>query len=626
MITSANPASFRLSGYSEDDLVGKHFSKIAANQARDIPKYLKIFVSILNDNLPEPFEVQLDTKDGVPIWAEAHVGHLKVNGKSVGVQVILRDITERKKSEQALKESQKKLKEYSDHLEELVEEKVKELRESDVSFRELAELLPQTVFEIDLENNVTFINHIGLEHYGYTQEDRKKGLNVLNLFIPEDRDRAEKNGLRMMNGDEVLNTEYAALRKDGSTFPVDIFALPIIRDGKVKGFRGIAIDLTERKKSGEEIRESEKKYRTLVELSPDGITTMNRWGTITSVNRAFEKLTGYSDEEIVGKHFTKIGTLRARDLPRYLKMFSDVLRGKNVPFIEFAYKQKDGTIRWAEAHVSIMREDSKLIGIQAVLRDITDRKKSEQALKESQKKLKEYSDHLEELVEEKTKELKGAERMIAMGEIAAMVGHDLRNPLTGIAGAAYYIKTKLDPKRDKNIQKMLEIIERNIEYSDKIINDLLEYSRKLILEKMDTTPQSIMREILSSIQIPKKIQVKDRTQRELMITIDTQKMKRVFTNIITNAIDAMPKGGTLTIASRELKDNVEITFTDTGEGIPDEIKEKIWTPLFTTKAKGMGLGLAICKRMVEAHDGSISVKSNVGKGTTFTITIPLKKE
>jgi signal transduction histidine kinase len=171
---------------------------------------------------------------------------------------------------------------------------------------------------------------------------------------------------------------------------------------------------------------------------------------------------------------------------------------------------------------------------------------------------------------------------------------------------------------------MLEIIERNIEYSDKIINDLLDYSRKIHLERIETTPQSIMREILTSIQISKKIQVEDETQREPKICVDVQKMKRVFTNIITNAMDAMPEGGKITIKSRQWNDNVEFTFTDSGEGIPKEIIDKIWVPLFTTKAKGMGLGLAICKRMVKAHSGSIFVKSKVGKGTTFTIMIPLK--
>ena len=135
-----------------------------------------------------------------------------------------------------------------------------------------------------------------------------------------------------------------------------------------------------------------------------------------------------------------------------------------------------------------------------------------------------------------------------------------------------------------------------------------------------------MTNILGSIQIPQRIKIEDNTQREPIISVDVQKMKRVFTNIITNAIDTMPKEGKLTIKSREWNDNVEFTFTDTGSGIPKEIIEKIWTPLFTTKAKGMGLGLAICKRMVEAHGGSVFAKSKVGKGTTFTIKIPIKRE
>jgi signal transduction histidine kinase len=272
-----------------------------------------------------------------------------------------------------------------------------------------------------------------------------------------------------------------------------------------------------------------------------------------------------------------------------------------------------------------MRDKGKFSGIQAVLRDITDRKESELALKESQKQLQEYSEHLEELVEAKTKELKKAERMAAIGEIASMVGHDLRNPLTGIAGAVYYLKTTLDPTMNSTQMKMLDIAERNIEYSDKIINDLLEYSRKIHLDTTKTTPQTLISETITAIQIPKNIHVTERTQHNPMIIVDIQKMKRVFTNIITNAIDAMPKGGDLKITSRKLNENVVFRFTDTGEGIPDEIKDKIWTPLFTTKAKGMGLGLAICKKMVEGHGGTIFMVSTIGKGTTFQIKLPLKR-
>jgi len=253
------------------------------------------------------------------------------------------------------------------------------------------------------------------------------------------------------------------------------------------------------------------------------------------------------------------------------------------------------------------------------------------ALKKSQDKLRHYSEHLEELVKERTRKLRlaqeqllKAERLAAIGEVAAMVGHDLRNPLTGIAGAAYYLKTKFGSKMDKKTKEMLELIEKDIEYSNNIINGLLNYSREIRLELTETTPKSIIKDALTLVEVPSNIRILDLTENKPKIEIDTQKMKRVFVNIIKNAIDAMPEGGELTIASKELNGNLEIAFTDTGTGIPKDIMEKIWTPLFTTKAKGMGLGLSICKRIVEAHGGSISVESIVGKGTTFTVTFPIK--
>jgi signal transduction histidine kinase len=217
-----------------------------------------------------------------------------------------------------------------------------------------------------------------------------------------------------------------------------------------------------------------------------------------------------------------------------------------------------------------------------------------------------------------------AERLAAIGELAAMVGHDLRNPLTGIIGATYYLKTKLGPEMDKKTEEMLEIIERDIEYSNKIVNDLIEYSREIQLELTETTPKSITNEALTLVKIPQNIRVRDLTKDEPKIKIDAERMKRVFVNIIQNAIDAMPEGGELTITSDELSGSLEIAFADTGVGMSKEIMEKLWTPLFTTKAKGMGLDLSTCKRIVEAHGGNISVESAVDEGTIFTVTIPVK--
>ncbi|MGC9094790.1 MAG: GAF domain-containing protein [Candidatus Bathyarchaeia archaeon] len=252
-------------------------------------------------------------------------------------------------------------------------------------------------------------------------------------------------------------------------------------------------------------------------------------------------------------------------------------------------------------------------------------------LEEAKKQLEEYADQLEQKVEERTRELKKSQeqllktqRLAVIGELAGMVGHDLRNPLTSIAGAQYYLKKRLNLEANDKIREMLELIEKNIAYANKIINDLLDYSREIELELIEKTPKSLVAEALSLVEIPKNIEIKDFTTHNPKIKVDPEKIKRVFTNIIKNAVEAMPKGGTLTIKSRKVHDKVEISFTDTGVGMSKETLAKLWTPLFTTKAKGMGFGLPICKRFVEAHKGCITAESTPGKGTTFTVTIPIE--
>jgi signal transduction histidine kinase len=253
-------------------------------------------------------------------------------------------------------------------------------------------------------------------------------------------------------------------------------------------------------------------------------------------------------------------------------------------------------------------------------------------LNNARTQIQEYAGELEIKVRERTKELIEAqarllktERLAAIGELAGMVGHDLRNPLTGIAGATYLLKSRYKSILDARGKEMLEIIERDIEYSNKIINDLLEYSREVTLELADSNPKSIIEMILSNLEVPSNIRVTNQTQDEPILKIDTKRMRRVFTNIIKNAIDAMPKGGNLKIRSERTEDDVVFSISDTGEGMSRETLNRLWTPLFTTKAKGMGFGLSICKRFVEGHGGKISVESELGKGSTFKVTLPIGK-
>jgi PAS domain S-box-containing protein len=256
-----------------------------------------------------------------------------------------------------------------------------------------------------------------------------------------------------------------------------------------------------------------------------------------------------------------------------------------------------------------------------------------ESLENARKELQLYADQLEQKVEERTREIREmqdkllkAQRLAVIGELAGMVGHDLRNPLTSIAGATYYLKRRLNQTIDGKVMEMLELIERNISYSNKIINDLLDYSREIKLDITETSPKALVEDALASVEIPNNIRVVKIVNNRPRIKVDFEKVKRVLVNLIRNAVDAMPKGGTLTIKCRRKGGKVEFAVSDTGVGMSEETRKKLWTPLFTTKARGMGFGLSICKRFVEAHGGAISVESALGKGSTFTVTLPIEPE
>jgi len=382
----------------------------------------------------------------------------------------------------------------------------------------------------------------------------------------------------------------------------------------------------ERKKLENALLESEEKLRRVFEATADGIVVAGLDTKIIDCNQATLSLFGCtSKKEIVGKSGLDLVAQRSREatLAHIENSLSTNQRvSKNV---ECTLVTKDGHEFQAEVSSSITKDSagrSKYVVI--IGRDITQRKKTE-------KQLHEYMEHLEEKVDERTQKLKDAqaqvvksERLAAIGQLAAMVGHDLRNPLASIAGAQYYLKRKLALQIDEKTKEMLEVIERSVYHSEKIIADLLDYSRELHLELEETSPKAVVKEALDLVQIPTTITISDQTHAEHSIVVDIEKAKRVFANIIKNAVDAMSDGGKMTITSRMLEDNCEIALKDTGKGMTPETLDKIWSPLFTTKTKGVGLGLAICKRIIEAHGGSIRVESIVGEGTTFTVVVPLK--
>ena len=178
-------------------------------------------------------------------------------------------------------------------------------------------------------------------------------------------------------------------------------------------------------------------------------------------------------------------------------------------------------------------------------------------------------------------------------------------------------------KLDDKGREMVATIETCIQRSNKIINDLLEYSKDLHLDLRETNPKALLKSTLRKIEVPGTIRIDDQTQNEPNFLVDGDKIERVFLNIICNAFDAMPNGGKLAVTSEKTKNNVIFSFRDTGTGMTKEVMSKLWTPLFTTKAKGMGFGLPICKRIVEAHGGEIKAETEPGRGSVFTVALPL---
>ena len=327
-------------------------------------------------------------------------------------------------------------------------------------------------------------------------------------------------------------------------------------------------------------------------------------GKIMRVNQAFFDLTGYSEKEVIGKSVNEM--LRVVNASNHEKVTPIVenLRGvREIRNYELSFYTKTGEKRIGTVSGSMVSDNSgKDVGAAFVLHDVTERRDIEQKLLKS-------------------------ERFASIGELAGMLGHDLRNPLSGIRGANFYLRRRLDSKLVPEEKAMFESIEKSIDYSNKIINDLLDYSSyysdEVKLDLSQVTPKSIVKAALALSMQPKNISLIDNTEDSPQFYVDEVKICRSFINILKNAFDAMPNGGEVQILSVAEPDKVTFTFKDNGCGMTKETMQKLWTPLFTTKAKGMGFGMIICKRNINAHGGKIGLESVLGQGTLITVELPL---
>jgi len=536
-------------------------------------------------------------KDGreVPLSASCVVIYDEEGG-SHAILATYRDITERKQMEWALRESERR-------------------------YHRLVDTAPDVIYTISWDGTLTSLNPAFEKITGWS---RNEWLNkpFAELVHPDDLAKAVETFQQTMRGETPPPYELRIRTKSGDYLMGEFTSKPLIEKGEVIGGLGITRDITERKKAEEALQEAEKRYRTLFEHSPSGILLIDsKTAGIIEFNDITCSQLGYSRDEFAK---LQISDFDALETPRDTKARITKILCEGKDAFETKHRTKDGKLRDILVIVQKTRISGKDI-FHCIFHDITERKTAEDQLEE-------YSEKLEQKVQEKTKELLEshkklvvAERLATIGEVATQVGHDLRNPLTSIKGAAYYLKMDKNIKLDKNAIKMLDTIDNSITYSDKIITDLLDFSQEIKLKPVGKIVRDIVTDAISSITVPKKVNVINSTESEPTIRADSLLIRRVLHNVFINAFDAMPDGGTLKIESKENGENVSIRICDSGVGMPKNVIEKVFTPFFTTKARGVGLGLAICKRIVEAHGGSISVESKKGKGTCVTIILPKNK-
>jgi len=366
-----------------------------------------------------------------------------------------------------------------------------------------------------------------------------------------------------------------------------------------------------------------------IESSLNAIAISDLAGNLTHVNSAFLKLWGYSSQaEVLGKPavgFWQMGE-KATEVV-------EVLQSQGGWAGELIAQGSDGASFEVEVAASMVKDvTGQPVCMMASFSDITKRKRAEEEIRR-------LNADLEKRVEERTRALRDAqeklgrqEKLALLGQISGSVSHELRNPLGVISNAIYFLNL-VQPEADEKIKKYHAMIEHEVQTADKIIADLLDFSRLKSVDREPVSIAAVVQSTLNRFPVPESITVKLKLPPDLpLVFADPRQIEQVLGNLITNACQAMsqgstarvPKGGKLTISANRHKQMVEIAVKDNGEGILPENMHNLFEPLFTTKIKGIGLGLAVSKKLAEANGGRIEVQSERGEGSTFMLVLPVQ--
>jgi len=583
----ANDAAFNLLGYTREDLPKLNFASLIGED--QLPTAFETLQEIVQTGSQNHFtEFKLKKKTGDYIWVETDGSLIKRDEKPYAILSVARDITGRKKSEMAL-------------------------RQSEARFRTAMENLPFDFFMLDKAGRYVLQNTVCKAHWGDIIDKR-----------PEDVASSEKitalwkdNNRRALDG-EVVQGEIEYIINGKKRYYFNIIS-PIRDDDQILGILGVNIDISELKETEYALRESEKRFRNLAELMPETIFEADLEGNLTFVNRKAYDYFGYTRQDFE-RGLNCFDMIAPDDRERAFENISRILKGEKIGLNEYKAMKKDGSTFPIMIHSAPIRRKGTLLGVRGFIIDLTDRKQAEA---------------------EKTKlevQFYQAQRLETIGTLAGGIAHDFNNLLMTIQGNTSLML--FDVEQAHSHYSLLKNIEKQIERGAKLTRQLLGYARK---GKYNVKPIDLNQVVKESSETFGRTRKELRIRRKLdahlcSIEADQGQIEQILYNLYVNAADAMPDGGELLLETanathQDIKGNlysptpgeyVRLSVADTGTGIAEEIQARIFDPFFTTKemGRGTGLGLASAYGIVKSHEGYIEVRSEKDEGTTFHIYLP----
>lgn len=566
-----------LLGYDEmEEILGKPI--LAFVHPEDQKTVLQRIQTLSRGGRTSPIEMRLVRKDGASLPVETASISIQFEGGSA-IMVSLRDITARKQAEAEVRETQER-------------------------YRSLVESMPDAVMVHD-EENILYVNPSAVKTFGAQSEEEFVGKPFWMVVPAEFRDPVRARLRATMEKGTVNELAERKLKRlDGTLIDVLVTSVPFYDRGR-RVVLAIFLDVTARKQAEEENRKNQERFRRIFEDSPIGIGLVSLDSRIITANPKLCEIVGYGVEELTGKSFAEI--THPEDVNLDLGYFQQLAKGEISTYnIEKRFIHKSGSLIWGDLTGTLIRDEkgTPIYGL-GMVEDITGRKTAEQKAQKYQ-------------------------RLAALGEMAAGMAHEIRNPTAAISAQAQYLLKKLEGN-GMAYEQLKDIIQQ-CDRLETLVHDTLDYSpEKKFEERTEIPARDLLQKALWLAQTqfgPSHARVKvilDVAPELSALRVHPSRMERVLVNLILNAFQAMPEGGLLLVEGKSLENKAIIRVQDDGKGITEPEMARLFEPFYTSRKMGSGLGLAICQKIVEEHQGKIRVERVEPHGAAFIIEIPFEQ-